>query len=225
MIFLKVIFSRLFRKAVALSSQSRSLEIKSEDKILIVAPHPDDETFGCGGLLALFPNQCEVLLLTLGESGIPNLNKKETTNTRYQEFSAAMAMAGVSKVHVQNIPDLDVVAHCSALNQFDFSSYSKIFIPNINDTHPDHVAANAQIQSLTRTVQATLLQYEIWSALPFPTHFLEIDEVIDTKKKMIECYASQNAEVNYLNGIIGLNQYRSLNGQGNFCEAYSVIRN
>ena len=34
---------------------------KEEDKILIVAPHQDDETFGCGGLMSLYGKICDVV--------------------------------------------------------------------------------------------------------------------------------------------------------------------
>ena len=46
-----------------------SLDIKKNDRILIVAPHPDDETIGCGGLMLKYGEQCEILLLTDGRKG------------------------------------------------------------------------------------------------------------------------------------------------------------
>ena len=43
--------------------------IQSTDKILVVAPHPDDETIGLGGLLLLYGEQIDVLVLTDGSKG------------------------------------------------------------------------------------------------------------------------------------------------------------
>ena len=45
------------------------IKIASEDKILIIAPRPDDECIGGGGIIAAYPNQCDVLLLTDGAYG------------------------------------------------------------------------------------------------------------------------------------------------------------
>lgn len=46
-----------------------NLRIKESDRILIVAPHPDDETLGCGGILAKYGEKCDVLLITDGRLG------------------------------------------------------------------------------------------------------------------------------------------------------------
>lgn len=43
--------------------------INNNDKILVVAPHADDESIGCGGLLSLYGNQTDLLLITDGSKG------------------------------------------------------------------------------------------------------------------------------------------------------------
>lgn len=40
------------------------LEISEKDRILILAPHPDDECIGAGGILARYPDLCRVVVLT-----------------------------------------------------------------------------------------------------------------------------------------------------------------
>ena len=44
-------------------------ELQKNEKILVVAPHPDDESLGCGGLMSKYGKQCDVLLLTDGRRG------------------------------------------------------------------------------------------------------------------------------------------------------------
>lgn len=45
------------------------LSVSNQDKIVIIAPHPDDECIGTGGLLALYPTLCDVIVLTDGRQG------------------------------------------------------------------------------------------------------------------------------------------------------------
>ena len=45
------------------------LEIKPNDKCLIIAPHADDESIGCGGILLKYLQNCEVVVLTDGGKG------------------------------------------------------------------------------------------------------------------------------------------------------------
>ena len=42
------------------------INIDEKARILIVSPHPDDETIGCGGILAKYGSQCDVVVLTDG---------------------------------------------------------------------------------------------------------------------------------------------------------------
>ena len=37
--------------------------IKDTDRILVIAPHPDDEVIGCGGIIAKYPTQADVLCI------------------------------------------------------------------------------------------------------------------------------------------------------------------
>ena len=70
-----------------------SLRFSEKDKILIVAPHPDDETIGCGGILTLYGSQCDVVLLTDGRLGKPensDLTEEQTATVRHKEFVSVM---------------------------------------------------------------------------------------------------------------------------------------
>src|SRR5262249_16895247 len=64
-------------------------------RLLVVAPHPDDEVWGCGGLLALHVargGQVRVLVLTDGASG----SGPELAARRERESRAAGAELGVA---------------------------------------------------------------------------------------------------------------------------------
>jgi LmbE family N-acetylglucosaminyl deacetylase len=62
-------------------------------KRLIVAPHCDDEVLGCGGLLAKYPAECEVLVMV------------KPTEIRLREHTAARQALGYDFTHFLELPD------------------------------------------------------------------------------------------------------------------------
>lgn len=81
--------------------------------ILAVFPHPDDESFTCGGTLAKYAEQgipVTLVCATNGESGIrmgdpPFTTKKELPNVRKQELQKACEILGISECIFLHLPD------------------------------------------------------------------------------------------------------------------------
>jgi LmbE family N-acetylglucosaminyl deacetylase len=63
--------------------------------------------------------------------------------------------------------------------------------------------------------------YEVWSPL-WPNVAVDITNVVDTKRKAIELYASQVAGLHYTEGTLGLNRYRALRVYVDYAEAFFV---
>lgn len=202
-----------------------SLRFSEKDRILIVAPHPDDETLGCGGLLALFGPQCDVLLLTDGRKGVPSDGSKteeETAVIRRAEFDAAAALFGVSHATALDLGDSCLRENAGAVSSFDLRCYHTILIPYRLDRHPDHAAANRIIRRLYKKqrCKAELLEYEVWSPVASPNRFLDISGVMDQKLDGVRLYASQVKELDYESLVIGLNGYRGAPHHVRYCEAF-----
>ena len=202
-----------------------ALQIKKQDRILIVAPHPDDESVGCGGLLALYGPQCDVLLLTDGRKGVPADGSKtedETALIRKAEFNAAMVFFGVNCVRTLALPDSRLAENAAAVSGVDFQPYNLIFVPYRNERHPDHAAAFHILKKLWKKqrAKAELLEYEVWSPITAPNRFLDISECMNRKLEGIRLYASQTRELNYKSLAIGLNGYRGAPHHVRFCEAF-----
>lgn len=148
---------------------------------MIFAPHPDDETLGCGGLIALKRSQGEqvwVVLLTNGEASYlydRTANKTTLPQTRLQEAQRAMAILGVSSSHLfcLNQPDGQLVnlpepqQQSLVQNLFELiETYQpeELYVPHQLDVHADHEATYGLVkQALARSsCSATLWQYPIW---------------------------------------------------------------
>ena len=67
-------------------------------KVLVIAPHPDDESIGCGGTVALHVQRGDtvnVVFLTSGELGLKQFPREKVWKIREAEADAACKVLGV----------------------------------------------------------------------------------------------------------------------------------
>lgn len=186
-----------------------NLSFSSSARILVLAPHPDDESIGCGGLLLQYPGQCDVIVLTDGCHGGPlGMDKKETVNLRKSEFERAMAYARVKKWYFLGVEDGKLSKNFMKFAELDIDGYDAIFIPAPGENHEDHACVYEFLLKLQP--QAQIYGYEVWSALGSPSHYIDISDVVDDKKRLIAIYESQVAQVDYVSKAIGLNCFRGM---------------
>lgn len=203
------------------------LEITANDKILVVAPHPDDESIGCGGLLALYPNQVEIVVLTDGRLGSKDNNPDGEAIIRKEQFLKLIELSGIQKFYWQGIRDGNLSNHVDCVDNMDFSKYTKIFLPGLFDDHPDHTAANFIVSEVLRKkgIKSEIYQYEVHVPFRSITHFLDITNVLDKKLNFIRCHRDQIINVKYDYLTKALNQYRAcqMNLVDGYCEGYVKI--
>ena len=170
------------------------LQIKPSDKILVVAPHPDDECIGAGGILCQHAAQCTVLVLTDGALGQGNISTEEGRKIRRQEFIREMGFLGVEQYRFLDIPDGTLMNVLDCMEGIDLSPYTKIFVPGEHDGHPDHTAAFyclARAIEYQRTAVAEVFRYEVHKELGQPTHYIDITQCMDKKMDAIRYHQSQ----------------------------------
>jgi LmbE family N-acetylglucosaminyl deacetylase len=147
---------------------------------LIVAPHPDDETFGCGGLIKLkiaAGVRVRVVILTDGEAvGVGCCERPETVKKARQcEALDACQRLGVAADSVRwlHLPD----GRLPQLGQPNFERATRallaeimlfqpgeVYCPHVHDGHSDHISSN-QIthQALCLWAQpCALFYYPVW---------------------------------------------------------------
>ena len=117
------------------------LKIYPHDNILIIAPHPDDECIGPGGVLSEFPDQCSIVVLTDGAVGQGHGNSDKCTKRRKNEFILEMKSIGVERYYWLGYPDGMLMNYLDCLDGFNLKQYTKIFVTGENDGHADHTAA------------------------------------------------------------------------------------
>lgn len=196
--------------------------IRDFGKTLIVAPHADDESLGCGGAIALlrkFQKEVSVLVLSDGTLSHPNSKKfpkEKLRELRENEMIEAAGILGVEPHRVtffryqdRSVPDAAsglFNAEVKRLRAFlDAETPATIFVPWRRDPHPDHRAAFQLIEA-AKSRCCRVIEYPIWlyalatgEDAPLNTEVsafrLDIHSVVETKQKAIRAHRSQTTDL------------------------------
>lgn len=204
------------------------LLITDVDRVLIVAPHPDDESIGTGGLIATYPEQCKVIVMTDGRYGNSTYAPQHMKTIREKEFSNAMDIVGVKERKCICIEDGTLISHKNAFLKIDYSVYSHIFIPNPNDKHSDHTACYEYVVETIKNAELTnikVFQYEVHNPMPEVNCHIDITKVMEKKQRMVACHASQMDTHPYEGQVKVLAKYRGYQNEqpDKYLETYTQI--
>lgn len=201
------------------------MNIKKSDKILIVAPHADDESIGVGGLLSKFGKQCDVWLVTDGRKGnTPDARytEEELIAIRTKEFKRVMDYYSVHDYSLFGLTDGRSSFEISKIYKSNIRDYKYIFVPNRYENHPDHITVYRALMKMKRKQKAKgdIVEYEVWTPLTAPNIYLTIADVINNKLMALSYYESQLESVDYVALAESLSHYRGLISNKEYSEAY-----
>jgi LmbE family N-acetylglucosaminyl deacetylase len=209
-------------------------ELWGADEALVVVAHPDDESFGLGGvLLALIRGGIRVrlLCLTAGEASTVGAGP-ELSLRRRQELQQAAQKLGLASAELLSLPDGGLASMSSAdLEQtvddrLGDSDLVVVFEPGGVTGHPDHRAATAAAEKvalgrgllclewgLAREVAESLQQQ---FGVPF-THVEQmgswpVEIIVDREgqRAAISCHLSQDPDNPVLERRLALEDNREL---------------
>jgi len=205
----------------------KELIIKPNEKILILAPHADDEVIGCGGLLLKYAKQCDVICLTDGRYGDQQLKQNEMIEIRKKEFVSVMQKLRVNDFNLLNIEDTKLKDSYDNFTNIDFKNYDYVFIPNHLDQHPDHKAVfSLLMQAYNENLinqNTKIAMYEVWGTLLLPNDYIDISNLEKEKRDIINIYQSQAKHIDYAMRILALNKYRGIMVGKDSIECYFTV--
>lgn len=235
----KFISWEVFRQATGSRFKLQVLETPPSGKVLVLAPHPDDDVIGCGGTLKLHRENndgVKVVYLSDGSGGfsknkkINSINeRKALAKLRSQEAKAASKTLDINDLVFWKYPDGKLSANKSTVKllQNILHDYQPktIYVPSFLDPHPDHYET-AKILALALQEKSDfngqIFSYEVWSPI-FANRLINIDKVMKSKILALKEHKSQLEGRNYLDAFIGLAQYRAAMYEvGKYAESYFV---
>jgi LmbE family N-acetylglucosaminyl deacetylase len=204
-----------------------------KSKVVVLAPHMDDEVLGCGGTIARHINagsDVSIIFLTDGRHGGAE-GVLDIVGVRKAEARCAAEILGVRAISFLDAEDsrlrydVHVAGRLREILQRERPDI--VYLPFFLEQHPDHRAANDVLLAATRASALSFecRGYEVWTPL-FPNCVIKIDETVDLKRQAFGCYPSQLAVMDYLHSGLGLNAFRAMSlgsHAGRYAEAFHAL--
>jgi len=198
-------------------------------RVLVLAPHADDETFGCGGTLASLLDggaRLDVLVVTDGAGDEPETAARRTVGEeRLAETREALRRLGGGAARCAFLPDRGLGLAGEPLaaaieGELLATRPDLVFVPSPVEIHPDHRAVAEAFLSLFsgdagRRLVTSLPEgartafYEV--SQPFrPNVLVDVSKTIARKEAAVAAFVSQLGGHDYAAFARGLGQYRRM---------------
>lgn len=217
------------------------------NKVLVVAPHPDDEVLGCGGTIAKHSADGDEVYVCVVTKGCSPLFSEELVSRGRRECREADKVLGVKETVMWEFPAAmveDVPRHelnGSFIELFQSVKPDIVYIPHRGDMQLDHkltadacmVALRPKYGHLVRQVYAYETLSETGWDIPnmvnefIPTMYNDISGFIGKKLDAMGKFQSQLSEfpaARSLHAVRALAEYRGAMVGVRAAEAFSVIR-
>ena len=206
-------------------------------RVLVISPHPDDESIGCGGTVRKHVeanDSVRIIFLTSGEKGGHGRSEQETAHMREREARTAADILGIGEIEFFRLPDGAVRATSSAVLRLRevLTAWKPkvIYLPHEGEMHADHRAAVRLLKQALLGINGykpRVLMYEIWTPLQQLGEIVDITPFARVKRAAIRAYRSQCAVMDFAAAALGLNRYRgemhSWPG-GDYAEVFCELR-
>ena len=199
------------------------------NKILALAPHPDDVEIGCAGTLAEYARRGDEVHLFVATNGA----RGGDADARRREQEESARILGIRRVHWGGFEDTELTSNTELIHAIEKKvaeiGPATVLVNHHDDTHQDHRALARAAYSATRHVP-NVLAYETPTTLNFEPHvYMDINATLSQKLKSLNAHASQVGRTN----IQGLNiveialatvHFRGVQAKMSCAEAFMPVR-
>lgn len=213
-------------------------------RILVFAPHNDDEVLGVGGTIAKYAKQGHEVYICEVTAWLQNM---ESANRLQQQAREAHDILGVKESIFLNLPVVHLKETDTHIKNKKFCEVVErvkpeiAFIPHTGDMHIDHaetaMAAMVALRPISNPQLKAIYAYETLSETEWnipnvsnvfiPNTWSDIRETIAQKKKAMLCFKEQVHDFPHPRSIKAIEALAQLRGSTvgvTYAEAFSVIR-
>ncbi|MFA6957412.1 MAG: PIG-L deacetylase family protein [Thermoanaerobaculia bacterium] len=218
------------------------------ERLLVLAPHPDDEALGCGGLIALHAaerRQIAVVVATDG-AGADNAGSdlEAYVARRERETIEGLSVLGTTdppiffRLRDRHLQQESAALEVRLRQLFGRFRPDLVVAPSPVEIHPDHVALAFALIELVRgselppglVPEARIAFYEVSQPIR-PNRLVDITAVAEKKAEAAARHASQIGIREYGRFARGLNDYRAMSlprevtsAEGYWCATAGELR-
>ncbi|WP_100333194.1 PIG-L deacetylase family protein [Bacillus alkalisoli] len=210
----KIILSNYFKGV-------HSVQPLSEKRVLLLAPHVDDETIGAGGTLKAYADlgaETHVLFLTDGSGSNSNEDARLIVKQRKEEAKEVQKLLKITSIDFLDEKDGELRSTSKVQQRLKQKIESirpeVIFIPVFVDCHPDHIATSHILLDTLSSIDSAwkndikIRLYEINTLLPKEeiNCIVDITKYMDVKQATVNVFASQAID---FDGFMALSSLKS----------------
>lgn len=213
---------------------------ETRKKILAIAPHPDDETLGCGGTLLRHRSQGDEIHWLIVTRMVKEIGyMREQMARREKEIAKVAKSFGFTSVVELGFPaaGLDRVAQAKLFSAIGGAikeiQPQIVYLPHSGDVHSDHRAVFDAVISCTKSFRnpfiRRLLSYETLSETEFgldpngeafrPNVFVDVSRFVAKKMEILRIYRSELGEFPFPRSEKAVNALMTLRGSTANCKA------
>ena len=216
-------------------------------RVLVIAPHPDDEVLGCGGTMAKHASEGDEVYLCIVTKAYPPEWPEDEMKERRDEVLRVNKVLGIKKTSFLDLPTakLDTIPQ-KELNSLIAQVIDKVkpqilYIPHKGDVNNDHRlvfdAAMVAIRPRPGPVIKRVLSYETlseteWAAPSkesafMPNVYVDISGALETKLKAMAEYKSELKEFPHPRSLEAISALAKIRGAAvgvEAAEAFMLVR-
>jgi LmbE family N-acetylglucosaminyl deacetylase len=214
-------------------------------RLVVIAPHPDDETLGAGGTIARFAAEGVEVSVLIVSGHLPPLYPHSAFEVTRRECEQALARMGVADWDFLEIPatmvhQTPVAELTGKISGFVRSRNPEWVLMPFPDRHIDHRvifdASAVACRPVWPKSPRVVLAYETLSETHWnvpgvepafvPELYVDISSYTEVKREALACYASQidAAPSRSVDACLALARFRGSQNGCEFAEAFKTVR-
>jgi N-acetylglucosamine malate deacetylase 1 len=221
--------------------------MKNKKRVLVVAPHPDDETLGVGGTIAKYSAQGDEVFVLMVSGHLPPVYSRKAYEETVSEAYSAFSVLGIEKSEFLEIPATMIGDQPLHELNARISKVVNDFNPHMvlcpyPDRHIDHRLVFESVMVATRPIGVgkdieIVAAYETlsethWNAPHIEPNFtpnwvVDISDHISKKLNAQECYKSQISEFpgpRSIEAVEALAKFRGTQAGFGYGEGLHIVR-